>query len=169
MLTTEQHEALQLARNILEKAGLLNSPPGSPVSEVTRLKDLYHSKVELLPLPKSSSIIYHPPASTSFSSEAIFRRENRVTSKTTTQKIVKHNRFAVVEFPETGESEKEAVAHIFPVSSEQEFDPKLNLQYSIWGKHGSHENVTCYLLRDRETSMPPKCHQFKAECKSTSI
>jgi len=164
ILTSEQYEALQQARTILKKAGLLNSPPGSPNTEAIHLKDLCCLPVKA-PFPPKSSHLYLPLLATPFSSEDILNSLNWVTAKGYAQKIIEHPPFTVVEFPETGTSEEEVVAHIFPVSPGQKFDPKLNVQYSVWGKHGSHDNVTCYLLKDKVTSLPPLCHQFKEKCK----
>ena len=86
-------------------------------------------------------------------------------TQTSAQKIIYHPPGAVVKFPETGFSENQAVAHVFPIP-DKVFDPKLNIQYSIWGNHGAHDNVTNFLLRNSTTGEPPKCRQFKLRCKS---
>jgi len=64
--------------------------------------------------------------------------------------------------------ETEAVAHLFPIPSDEEFDPKLKLQYSIWGQHGSHPNVKNYFVRT-QSGDPTTCLQFKAQCRSIYI
>jgi len=166
MLTTEQLAALQQARMLLEKAGVLSSPPGSPSTEVQHLRkclqvpDVLQQEPSILPLLR-----YIAPPASSFSCEQILSRSNRITTQTSVQKIVYHPIGAIVEFPETGISKSQAVAHVFPVL-DKDFDPKLNIQYSIWGQHGAHENFTNYLLWNGTSGEPSQCRQFKSCCKS---
>ncbi|KIJ42824.1 hypothetical protein M422DRAFT_253914 [Sphaerobolus stellatus SS14] len=81
------------------------------------------------------------------------------------QKFVQHPENAIVEYPETGHSTNEAIAHIFPVSTEESgaFDPKMNIQYGIWGKHGSRDNTRLFLM-PQNTKGFTLCKKFKARC-----
>ncbi|KIJ30111.1 hypothetical protein M422DRAFT_268358 [Sphaerobolus stellatus SS14] len=101
-----------------------------------------------------------------YASGDIFSGCNQTTSKACAQKYIKHPENSIIEFPETGSLPNEAIVHIFslqPGDSKEDFDPKLNIQYGIWGKHGSCPNV-CLFLFPQEKESFTVCSQFKAEC-----
>jgi len=73
MYTDRQLVALQQARALLEGAGLLTSPPGSPNSELTRLRVLLQPISHSLP---QASLKYKPPLATIFNPVHILARQN---------------------------------------------------------------------------------------------
>ncbi|KIJ47868.1 hypothetical protein M422DRAFT_248459 [Sphaerobolus stellatus SS14] len=164
-ITAAQLEALQKVRDILQEAGLLISPPSSPQSELTRFKALLTSSIINNSII-SSRIKYIPPSVTLYTAEEILAGRNRTTSQGYTQKFICHPENVIVEYPETGNLSSKAVAHIFPYwpDEQEDFDPKLNIQYGIWGKHGSRRNVCLFLLSEGEEKPFTISHQFKAEC-----
>ncbi|KIJ50592.1 hypothetical protein M422DRAFT_245222 [Sphaerobolus stellatus SS14] len=163
-----QLEALQKARKILEEAGLLKSPPSSPLAELTYFKQIFElsqdSNSEVSSIP--STINYIASLAAPYTSEDMHSGRNRTTYKACAQKFIQHPENAIVEYPETGSFNGEAIVHIFPLppgTSQEDFDPKLNIQYGIWGKHGSRPNVRLFLFPQEDKSFP-LCSQFKAEC-----
>ncbi|KIJ38133.1 hypothetical protein M422DRAFT_259286 [Sphaerobolus stellatus SS14] len=162
-----QLEALEKARKILEEAGLLNSPPSSPHAEVTRFKQLLDfSQDSVHETSSPSTIKYIAPPAAPYTSEDIYFGRNRTTIKAEAQKFIRHPKNGIVEYPETGSFQGEAVVHIFPLqlgASKEDFDPKLNIQYGIWGKHGSQPNTRLFLFPQENESFT-LCNQFKAEC-----
>ncbi|KIJ36290.1 hypothetical protein M422DRAFT_261437 [Sphaerobolus stellatus SS14] len=163
-----QLEALQKARKILEEVGLLKSPPSSPLAELTYFKQIFElsqdSNSEVSSVPSTINYIASPAAP--YTSEDIHSGHNRTTYKARAQKFIQHPENAIVEYPETGSFNGEAIVHIFPLppgTSQEDFDPKLNIQYGIWGKHGSRPNVRLFLFPQEDKSFP-LCSQFKAEC-----
>ncbi|KIJ39135.1 hypothetical protein M422DRAFT_258014 [Sphaerobolus stellatus SS14] len=110
---------------------------------------------------QEAGLLISPP-----STEEILAGRNRTTSQGYTQKFIRHPENVIVEYPETGNLSSEAVAHIFPYQpdEQEDFDPKLNIQYGIWGKHGSRKNVRLFLLSEEEEKPLPISHQFKGEC-----
>ncbi|KIJ46298.1 hypothetical protein M422DRAFT_250347 [Sphaerobolus stellatus SS14] len=150
-MTATQLEALRKARDILQEAGLISSPPSSPRSELTRFKTLLISST--IDEPSIAPIIKYIPSSAAlYAVEDIRAGRNRTTSQRYVQKFIQHPANVIVEYPETGCLPNEAVAHIFPHqrAEEEDYDPKLNIQYGVWGKHGSRNDVQFYLLSEGE-------------------
>jgi len=74
---------------------------------------------------------------------------------------------AVLEYPQTGGSEEEAIAHIFEIDPSKPtklYDPRGNIQYSLGGIHGTRHNVECFRLKGQD-GLPPFCKQVKLSCK----
>ena len=74
---------------------------------------------------------------------------------------------AVLEYPQSGLKQGEAVSHILridPAKNIQEVDPKRNIQYSLDGTQGGRNNVKCFLLRSSHSGEPVLCNQEKLSC-----
>ncbi|KIJ34590.1 hypothetical protein M422DRAFT_263371 [Sphaerobolus stellatus SS14] len=147
-----QLEALQKARKILEEVGLLKSLPSSPLAELTYFKQIFElsqdSNSEFSSIPSTINYIVSPAAP--YTPEDIHSSHNRTTYKTHAQKFIQRPENAIVDIRRL-----EALT--------EDFDPKLNIQYGIWGKHGSRPNVRLFLFPQEDRSFP-LCSQFKAEC-----
>ncbi|KAF8488095.1 hypothetical protein BU17DRAFT_59782, partial [Hysterangium stoloniferum] len=91
---------------------------------------------------------------------------NKTTRQSYASALIEHPIGAIVEYPESGSQPKYSVAHHFHINPKNFIHPKENIQYSLGDVHGSHENVTCYLLRDIHTKEPVSCKQLKTRCKS---
>lgn len=90
----------------------------------------------------------------------------RVTRKTYVDAVVKHLPGAIVETPVSGAQMGVAIAHIFHVDPDNFVHPKDNLQYSLTGgRHNGTKDVTCFLLRNKDTGMPVKCEKTHYTCK----
>ncbi|KIJ47000.1 hypothetical protein M422DRAFT_249286 [Sphaerobolus stellatus SS14] len=164
-LHTSQLEAIWKAREILEQAGVLKSPPFSPQAQVIRLKSILTSPSFDNSSSAQSFLKYLPPSAIPYTPNDILTGRNRTTQQGYVQKFVQHPENVIVEYPETGHSTNEAIAHIFPVSPEESgsFDPKMNIQYGIWGKHGSRDNTRLFLM-PQNTKGFTLCKKFKARC-----
>ncbi|KAF8525595.1 hypothetical protein BU17DRAFT_41669, partial [Hysterangium stoloniferum] len=91
---------------------------------------------------------------------------NKTTHQSYASALIEHPIGAIVEYPESGSQPKYSVAHHFHINPKNFIHPKENIQYSLGDVHGSHENVTCYLLRDIHTKEPVSCKQLKTRCRS---
>lgn len=82
--------------------------------------------------------------------------------------IVNHPPGAIVEYPQTGSFDGQAVAHVFPVDPTTFVNPKASFQYSLGDSHGGRPGVMCNLLRD-DAGNPVICNRLKTSCKSNTI
>ena len=154
-LSSDQRAALAQARALLEGVGL--SPdsdlesivsPSRPSSRVSsRSSTPSHARYSS-PSPAVSASRYLPPPARSFTQAEINQRLYKINSKLSVHRIVNHPPGAIVEYPQTGESEDVGIAHIFPINPDAFENPKSSFQYSLGDSHGGRSRVTCSLLTD---------------------
>ncbi|KIJ41787.1 hypothetical protein M422DRAFT_255099 [Sphaerobolus stellatus SS14] len=87
----------------------------------------------------------------------------------TAQASLEHPSFqgAVVEYPESGSTIGQAVAHVFqidPSKPRASNDLKANIQYLLGESKGEKYDVTCFLLKSYHSGSPVKCTQVKRGC-----
>ena len=96
------------------------------------------------------------------------RQVNKVNRKVTVDALVEHPLGALVEYPETGATTKQSVAHIFRIDPALFVRPESEFQYSLGslgsGTRGGLANVFCELLRDNAGN-PVRCKRVKTSCR----
>jgi hypothetical protein len=180
--SSSQLTALQNAQSILDDAGLspcdLNNHSVTSSPSPSQLSCSEVSPASLvLPLPLSApvpcpiiiSARYIPPPARSFTLDEITTGANRINRQSRVGSIISHPPGAVVEYPQTGATLGDAVAHIFTLvcdANTTTFDfPQFSFQYSLGDSHGGTKGVQCYLLRD-SMGKPVCCKKLSTSCKS---
>ncbi|KAF8580241.1 hypothetical protein K439DRAFT_1357540 [Ramaria rubella] len=165
-LNFEQLGALLEARQILDEAGILESNESvNDEPDILCLQNILDSHLPAGSHPLIQLSQYSPALAVLFTEEEIACGRNRVNQKTTVHAIIEHPAGAVVEFPQTGTQNGEAIAHCFCIDLNSPFvNPMENIQYSLGDSHGGHANVMCHLLRDTESQEPVSCYQLKTSC-----
>ena len=135
-------------------------PQGSVAEEV----DNEHL-LELLPSLAIQRASYTPPKAAYFSDLQILSEAHRVTRKSSASALIDHPEGAIVEYPEAGRKNGEAVAHRFTIDPTRVLHPKSNIQYSLGDKHGGQENVTCLMLLDSMSGKAIECKKRTYGCK----
>ncbi|KII88254.1 hypothetical protein PLICRDRAFT_29844 [Plicaturopsis crispa FD-325 SS-3] len=167
-LSDEQLAALLRATQILGNAGL------SAADLATSLEDHSPQSHEenldsTLAEPAASKAyiasLYDPPAARAFKEDS---DANRVNRRTHVDALIDHPIGVVVEYPQTGSSSNETVAHRFAIDPLRVYHPKFNLQYSLGDKHGGRKNVLCQLLLDKSGNAA-LCDNLKTTCKGLKI
>jgi hypothetical protein len=97
-------------------------------------------------------------------SHNIIRSRQRLTRQSYVDALVNHPPGAVIEFPMSGVSHGEAVAHIFELLGAKWVHPKDNVQYSLGDRHGGHADVRCHLLTNAAGESPVVCYQTMLSC-----
>jgi len=185
--SSSQLAALQNAQSILHDAGLSprdldnHSITSSPsLSQLSCSEVSPASLVRPLPLfspapcPVIVSAQYIPPPARSFTLDEITTGANRINRQSRVGSIVNHPLGAIVEYPQTGATDGDAVAHIFTLARANvntmasAFDfPQSSFQYSLGDGHGGAKGVQCYLLRD-SMGKPVRCKKLSTSCKFES-
>lgn len=169
-LSIEQVGALHHARQILEDAGLLGSEGGTSDVEnlASQLVPIFdaHLGSDSVHHPHILDSHYFPPPAAPFTAEQILSGANRLTRKSYVNAIVHHPVGAVIEYPQSGSRDDEAVAHVWSANPENPGNPRSNVQYSLGDSEGQHPDIVCHLLVDNETQAPVKCRQVKVKCES---
>ncbi|KAG2116152.1 hypothetical protein DEU56DRAFT_748432 [Suillus clintonianus] len=177
-LSSAQLTALQSAQSILHDAGLSprdlddHSQASSPSPSSYSSPD---SPTTPLPLsdPDSCSAIlaaqYIPPPARSFTPAEISAGAHRINRQSIAHAIINHPPGIIVEYPQTGSSKGNAIAHIFTLardSNTADFNPapQSNFQYSLGDGHGGLKGVQCHLLRD-SAGQPVRCKKLSTSCK----
>lgn len=122
--------------------------------------------IQLIALEKAS---YVAPKAVYFTENERLDGLHRATRVGYVSALLDHPEGAVVEYPESGKSYGEAIAHRFAISALTPVDfihPRANIQYSLGGSHGGHKDRECYLIRDPETGKPMKCMKHTYTCMS---
>ncbi|KIJ25851.1 hypothetical protein M422DRAFT_273135 [Sphaerobolus stellatus SS14] len=128
-----QWVALQSASKELEEAGLFDEHMVNSNPNLLQLKEIF-SSVAAPSHPLLSLLKYTSPQLEYFSSEEILSGMNKCTRQGYVQARVYHPLNAVVEYPQSGSVDGEAVAHIFRIDPSRDlegFDPKKNIQFSL--------------------------------------
>jgi hypothetical protein len=153
-LSSDQRTALAQAQAILEGVGLLpnsdlesivSSRPSSRAS--SRPSTPSYARYST-PSPAVSASRYLPPPARLFTQDEIKQRLYKINSKLSVHQIINHPPDAIVEYPQTGESEDVGIAHVFPINPDAFENPKSSFQYSLGDSHGGRPSVTCSLLTD---------------------
>ncbi|KAF9220572.1 hypothetical protein BS17DRAFT_769175 [Gyrodon lividus] len=74
----------------------------------------------------------------------------------------------IVEYPQTGAREGQAVAHIFMIDPATFNHPELSFQYSMGNNHGGHCEVKCDLLCNN-TGKTFLCNHLKSSCRGLKV
>ncbi|KAF8516406.1 hypothetical protein BU17DRAFT_67419 [Hysterangium stoloniferum] len=165
-LSREQVDALKKAKLILEEARIFDIPSISVNPELQQLQHIFNLHIDPLSHSFSPLLNYYPPPARLFTEEEWQHSKNKTTRQSYASALIEHPIGAIVEYPESGSQPKYSVAHHFHINPKNFIHPKENIQYSLGDVHGSHENVTCYLLRDIHTKEPVSCKQLKTRCRS---
>ncbi|KIJ46902.1 hypothetical protein M422DRAFT_249643 [Sphaerobolus stellatus SS14] len=140
---------------------MVNSNPN-----LLQLQEIF-SSVAAPSHPLLSLLKYTSPQLEYFSSGEIFSGMNKCTRQGYVHARVFHPLNAVVEYPQSGSVDGEAIAHIFQIDPSRDleaFDPKKNIQFSLGGIKGSRPDVECFLLRSSRDEQPMLCKQVKLSC-----
>lgn len=153
MHTETQRNAISRAQEVLRQAGL-------------QFTDILidHSSTNNSSLPFKPLLHYVTPRPILFTQDELEDGKGRITVKSGINAIVDHPPGAIVEFPETGDSMDMAIGHRFRICPEKFIHPKDNIQYSLGGTHGSHSDVRCFYLHDKDTSEAVACKRTKYNC-----
>lgn len=108
---------------------------------------------------------YFPLPSTPVTPQQQQSKTNAINSRSTVTSIVHHPINSVLQYPETTESRKDLLAHIFTVDPSAFRDPRLNVQYSL-DVQGSKEDQTCRLLGCGDDGKGVLCYKYSTRCKS---
>ncbi|KIJ08970.1 hypothetical protein PAXINDRAFT_182194 [Paxillus involutus ATCC 200175] len=140
------------------------SPPNScRSSRASPVSDLF-----LDPSPVVLASPYIPPPARPFTPEELTKRHNKVNRRQFVDAIVEHPPGAVVEYPQSGATAGQAVAHIFTIDPTDFDNPKSSFQYSMGNNHGSRPRVKCGLLRDH-AGEPVTCDRLKSSCRGLKV
>ncbi|KAF8126785.1 hypothetical protein EV363DRAFT_1298507 [Boletus edulis] len=172
-VNSHQRAALEAALSLLEGAGLTPQDlesvysPSRPTSSLSS-----RTSTPAVPgIPPSPAVIasrYIPPPARSFTADELARRLNRINKKQAADAIVYHPPGAIVEYPQTGSVNEQAVAHVFPVDPAGFVHPKASFQYSLGDNHGGRPGVMCSLLRD-DAGNPIICNRLKTSCRGLKV
>ncbi|KZV80129.1 hypothetical protein EXIGLDRAFT_781386 [Exidia glandulosa HHB12029] len=110
----------------------------------------------LYPHPAILATRHRPPPATVLSAYDIALGLNKITRESSAYALILHLPNHIVEFPQSGSSANERIAHIFSVDPDAIYHPKDDFQYSFDKGHGAKENKICQLLRDG-TGTPVLC------------
>ncbi|KAG9310639.1 hypothetical protein JVU11DRAFT_9214 [Chiua virens] len=139
-LSSDQYTALAQAWAILEGVGLsLDSDPESifssshPSSRVSSCPSTPSYTPYSTPSPAVSASRYLPPPACSFTQGKINQWLYKINSKLSVHQIIIHSPDAIVEYPQTGESEDISIAHVFPINFDAFENPESSFQYSQAG------------------------------------
>lgn len=81
---------------------------------------------------------------------------------------IEHPLGACVQYPQTGSTKNESIAHIFNVDPKNyDYAPQASFQYSLGGTHGRVDDVVCKLLYGRDKA-PVSCQKLTLSCRSSS-
>lgn len=173
-VSSHQRAVLDAAYALLEEAGLtpqdlesVHSPSRPTSSPSSRASTPAIPNVSE-PLPAVLASRYIPPLARSFTTDELADRLHRINKKQTADAIVNHPPGAIIEYPQTGSLDGQAVAHVFPVDPAAFVHPKASFQYSLGDNHGSHPGVMCNLLHDH-AGKPVICNRLKTSCTSNTI
>lgn len=110
---------------------------------------------------------YVSPPATPFTAEDIRIGRHRVTREQTVQAFIEHPYNAIVEFPQSGASSGESVAHRQKIDTNHYMDPRDNVQFSIYKHHSTRKIKGCFMLDpSTEGNKPMECMKFTGDCKS---
>jgi len=153
-LSSDQRTALAQAQAILEGVGLSpNSDLKSIVSSCPSSRASSRPSTPLLahysdPSPAVSASRYLLLPARLFTQDEVNQRLYKINSKLSVHQIVLHPPGAIVEYPQTGESDNVGIAHVFPINPDAFENPKSSFQYLLGDSHGGRPRVTCSLLTD---------------------
>ena len=171
MLDTEQTAALLEIQQLILHSGL-SADQLSALSPIAPSESSPSPDIYLFPRPPSTgsqhpafiASTYVPLPACHFIPSEIKEGHHCVNRKTSADAIVEHPKGAIVEYPQTGEFDKQIVTHIFHVDPLSFHQPKSSFQYSLGDGHGSLESVRCFMLRD-SSNHPVQCEVLKTSCK----
>ena len=170
--TDDQQHAIAQARTLLQAAGLDISTLTeiSSSAQPNREPPLsQHTGVSFPQLPRHPAVAgYHyiPSPLEVHSAEASWCA--KINRQTTISALVDHPLHVIVEYPETGQSAEQLVAHRFRVNPDDPNDrPHLNFQYSLGGDSGSmggYGDALCGSLLVDSQNQPVSCRYHKRSC-----
>lgn len=182
-LSASQRYALSYAHAVLTNAGLsaadldIGGYPSPPFSPTTSLSSTSSPQRRFSPFPfdvpqEASNAVqgsrYIPPPARLYTPDEVTEGRNRINRLLTADAVVEHPAGAIVEYPQTGASDNERIAHVFAIDMEPDtyFDsPQSSFQYSLGNAHGGRKGVNCHLLRDSDTGTPARCDHLHTSCK----
>ena len=163
-LSESQMVTILQAKNILDQAGLSTADlTFSSDPDYRRLADILTIVTPPQPSPAVQGSQYEPPAAQPFSDDDIRKNKNKINRQTSANFFIDHPVGAIVEYPQTASVIGKRIAHRFSINPADFFHPKSNFQYSLGDKHGGHDNVYCYFLRNENGELA-KCSHLKTSC-----
>ena len=108
---------------------------------------------------------YTPHAAREFTKKEIDDGLNRYSQRSYASRFVEHPCGSIVEYPETGSSEGEAVLHQFAVDVESAYHPKDNIQYSLGETQGSRDDVKIGRVLPSNEGTDTICKVIYTKCK----
>ena len=168
--TDGQQQAIAQARMLLQAAGLdisaLTGLSSSIQPDTEPTQTLSHTRLSpQLPHPAVAGYRYIPlPLEVHSANVSWCAKINR---QTTISALVDHPFNAIVEYPETGQSAEQLVAHRFSVDPNDPNDRlHLNFQYSLGGdSKGGYGDAFCGSLLVDSHDKPVSCRYHKRSCK----
>lgn len=168
-LTADELKAAEIVRNLLERHGpialstLLGSDTSTPgTSSATQTPPTSEAVLPALLAPPATigpfrplPPMYLPPPASPFTAEEIEKKHHSITRQTDADRMVKHPKAAIVEYPECGATKEEIIFHRFTIDPSNFIHPRDNIQYSLSSdtSNGGHHNRRCnWLTPDGNTA-----------------
>lgn len=166
-LSHHQISIVQHAQQILHDAGVpidvLTPSSSTPSSRSSTPTSRSTTPSSLAPCPAVSSSLYIPAPARQYTPNEIAQSRHRINRRSSASSWIEHPMNAIVEYPQTGEREDEAVVHFFLVDPRDFVHPRSSFQYSLGDAHGGRKGVQCSLLHDASGGSI-RCDVYKASC-----
>lgn len=169
--TEDQQQAIAQARQLLQAAGLdistLKGLATSARPDREPTQDLSHTDHLSTRFPHPAVAGYRYVSSPLEVHSADVSWCPKINRQTTISALVDHPLNAIVEYPATGQSAEQLVAHRFTVNPGDPNDrPHLNFQYSLGGNsRGGYGDAYCGSLLVDSEHQPVPCRYHKRSCK----
>lgn len=165
-LSNTQLKAVEQATRVLASAGLNLSDLVNAESLDPETHAPTHDGSQVCyPSSTICSSLYEPPRAKVFSPDEKASRTSgcRLNRQTLVDGIINHPLGVIVEYPETGASPGECIAHCFAVDPFNYTSPKANFQYSLGDSHGGRNDAHCFLLKQANGKSVP-CSHLRTSC-----